>query len=976
MPSIPNLPAALPLAGTDLVAVDQLTTSGTRQTGRVTLASLATALDQLDAAGAPTGSTSGPSTARPANPAAGTLYFDTTLGQLMVWTGLTWAGLLASGAGPAPAAALSVGTVTTSAIPLSWIASTTAGVSYQPQYRVSGSTAWIAYGNPLTTLSTTFIGLSAATIYDVSVLTIGPTGSTLSNVVMVATAGIVPAAVTGLTVTALETSANVSWTASASGAPTPTYQLNYRVHGTTPWTPAYLTIAGVAETVTGLTAATQYDFQVVATNSAGSAASSIVSATTSTASVSAPTTPVLTVGTVSTNSVALSWTASTNAADYRVYYQTPVSTGSFVAFGPALTTTSVTVTGLSAGTAYGFKIVAENSVGTAPSTVQTGTTTSAAPAPSGSVSGTQTSGTVAPIVTGPANGTVTASSVLPLTGISISDAAAAASAGTCTTNVFCASGTLTCTLNGSAVPGSGTASFAISDTLANTNSALATLTYTAGPNVGSDSVSINPWDQAGANSTLVIPITVQAAIPNGGNGGVIDVTSPRPGTDTTGTTAYRIADMLDRFGVNVYPMNAAPGTSDSTGLVAYNSGGSAGNYSKEAAAAAINWLTGGTGLKMNCRVYHWNADGTGPNYQTTLQSSWIPWVANATGAKFTICLAAGAGASEVSGMVSIAQASATAPTQYVVTLEGCNEPNVFGVSEPNALAAQEAVWNNGHAISGVQIAQTPIAAVHDFKQDIIDFCGSDIGTFPTYASINNVHFYPQTEPSQDDGHGQYGQLGWALYATNTAYGINRKAILTEYHPTLYWGDDAHKVDHAYDAYFAPMFLLLAYIHYDVQAIYWWSLFDYDEAGYAGTGLFPSDVNNPTLAAYALRAMYQLTGDPNPSQKYTFAPGKLNYTVAGLPPVTSSNAPYSGGQTALFQNSAGTYFLFVWNAQNTPGAASVPVTINFPSHAMTSVTDYCITKSGANQTPAQAPISNCSTITVQLGTETHLLVIEY
>jgi hypothetical protein len=93
-------------------------------------------------------------------------------------------------------------------------------------------------------------------------------------------------------------------------------------------------------------------------------------------------------------------------------------------------------------------------------------------------------------------------------------------------------------------------------------------------------------------------------------------------------------------------------------------------------------------------------------------------------------------------------------------------------------------------------------------------------------------------------------------------------------------------------------------------------------------------------ALAIQAMYQL-GGPASATKHTFSPGKLNYTTSGLSAPINAASPNTGGQTMLFQNDAGQFLLYVWNAQVAPGGAAVPVTILFPSHAMTKIVEYNI-----------------------------------
>jgi hypothetical protein len=77
---------------------------------------------------------------------------------------------------------------------------------------------------------------------------------------------------------------------------------------------------------------------------------------------------------------------------------------------------------------------------------------------------------------------------------------------------------------------------------------------------------------------------------------------------------------------------------------------------------------------------------------------------------------------------------------------------------------------------------------------------------------------------------------------------------------------------------------------------------------------------------------------------------------------------------LFQNDAGQFLLYVWNAQ-APGGTAVPVTISFPRHAMRKIVAYNITNAGNNMTPVQT-VTAASSITIQLAADVHLLVINY
>jgi hypothetical protein len=76
-------------------------------------------------------------------------------------------------------------------------------------------------------------------------------------------------------------------------------------------------------------------------------------------------------------------------------------------------------------------------------------------------------------------------------------------------NVSCTSGTLSMKdQNGNPVSGSGSNALQFNGTLSDVNAALTTLTYTAGSSTGTDTVSINVWNQVGENITQDTFVTI------------------------------------------------------------------------------------------------------------------------------------------------------------------------------------------------------------------------------------------------------------------------------------------------------------------------------------------------------------------------------------------------------------------------------------------------------------------------------------
>jgi hypothetical protein len=99
-------------------------------------------------------------------------------------------------------------------------------------------------------------------------------------------------------------------------------------------------------------------------------------------------------GFVSTNSVALTWIASTAATKYNVSYQLSTATTwtSFV----STSDTTVTITGLNPSTAYNFEVIAVNSIGSSSAAVLNGLqTASPPPQPTNFAAGTITTTSIA-----------------------------------------------------------------------------------------------------------------------------------------------------------------------------------------------------------------------------------------------------------------------------------------------------------------------------------------------------------------------------------------------------------------------------------------------------------------------------------------------------------------------------------------------------------------------------------------------------
>ena len=212
--------------------------------------------------------------------------------------------------------------------------------------------------------------------YDWAEISVDPNAHTWSLVYSSAAASTTtaPAAPTAVSATAGNASATVHWTAPTDngGAAITGYQVEYSSNGGTSYT-QFGTVASAAstsQTITGLTNGSSYLFKVAAINSVGTGAfSSASSAVTPTAAVNAtiPAAPTGVTATAGNTTATVSWTAPTDNGGaaitaYQVQYSADGGT-TYFKVGSTTASTSQTVTGLTNGTVYLFRVAAINSAG-------------------------------------------------------------------------------------------------------------------------------------------------------------------------------------------------------------------------------------------------------------------------------------------------------------------------------------------------------------------------------------------------------------------------------------------------------------------------------------------------------------------------------------------------------------------------------------------------------------------------------------
>jgi hypothetical protein len=239
-------------------------------------------------------------------------------------------------------------------------------------YSVAGGAFGSAVSNPpLTALAN---GTSANGVYAYGAASTFPSASFgASNYfvdVLFAPAA-VPGAPTGVTATAGQASADVSWTAPSGGGPVSSYKVTPYI-GTTAQTAKTVDAPATSTTVAGLTAGTAYTFKVRATNLSGEGPDSASSNAVTPTGASAPSAPRNAAVSGDSKAAIVTWDEPTSTGGsaltgYTVTpfvgstAQTPVTVGA--------SSTGTRVTGLTNGTQYTFRITANNGAGSSPAAV-------------------------------------------------------------------------------------------------------------------------------------------------------------------------------------------------------------------------------------------------------------------------------------------------------------------------------------------------------------------------------------------------------------------------------------------------------------------------------------------------------------------------------------------------------------------------------------------------------------------------------
>ncbi len=246
-------------------------------------------------------------------------------------------------AGCTAPAGLGATSITSSSATVGW-GGVAGAASYTVQYKTSAATTWTtATSTTLTSRSLT--GLAASTTYNCQVKADCSAYSTQISFTTATSGCTAPA---GLATTAFTAStATLAWN-SVAGATS--YTVQYKTSSATTWTTA-ASVTGTNLNLSGLSASTTYNWAVKANCSSFSAA---VNFTTSAAAPSCKAPTGLATTAILTTSAALKWNSVAGATSYTVKYKLK-SGGSYITL-PAVSTTTLNLTGLTKGKSYTWQV--------------------------------------------------------------------------------------------------------------------------------------------------------------------------------------------------------------------------------------------------------------------------------------------------------------------------------------------------------------------------------------------------------------------------------------------------------------------------------------------------------------------------------------------------------------------------------------------------------------------------------------------
>jgi hypothetical protein len=248
---------------------------------------------------------------------------------------------------------LLTGSITVSSAQLSWSAAANA-LSYDVEYKANTSANWLSLATGIQTATVSLTGLAAGTVYDWRVRTnCGDAGSSGYSVAQFTTTNNTPPTGNCTAPGSLRSgnvtisSAQFSWTWVGAAS----YTFEYKTAASDTWVVASTTIQAASYALYNLLPGTTYDYRV-RSNCGVNGSSVYVSAQFTTLACPAPSN--LNAGSITNTSAQLSW-SWVGGSGYAVEYKA-ASAGNWIVASASNAGTSYFLTGLTAGTAYDWRV--------------------------------------------------------------------------------------------------------------------------------------------------------------------------------------------------------------------------------------------------------------------------------------------------------------------------------------------------------------------------------------------------------------------------------------------------------------------------------------------------------------------------------------------------------------------------------------------------------------------------------------------
>jgi hypothetical protein len=252
-----------------------------------------------------------------------------------------------TGVCPVPSG-LNATSVSASSATLEWN-NTADAVSYNIQYRITGSSSWTTETSSVN--STSVSGLTSNSSYEFQVQTVCIAGgnsawSSSSAFNTLQQTCTTPGGLNSSSITS--TGATLAWNAvsDANG-----YDIQYRPTGSSNW--LQTTSTTNSKSISGLTSGASYEFQVQTSCTWGGTSSWSSSSNFTTSLPPCAVAAGLNAGSITTTGAALEWTAVNGAVSYNVQYR---AAGSSIWTSTTASTNSKIISGLSSGTTYEFQV--------------------------------------------------------------------------------------------------------------------------------------------------------------------------------------------------------------------------------------------------------------------------------------------------------------------------------------------------------------------------------------------------------------------------------------------------------------------------------------------------------------------------------------------------------------------------------------------------------------------------------------------